>query len=121
MYATANNPAIANTTSKPGSSGVGMGVGVGAAVGVAVGAAIGVSVVVGVGVGGLNAKHAAHSGFGSHGSFGSVPFNISYISVYPSLSESRDAPPPPPPPGGAGAGGVMPFPETLSATWVSGW
>ena len=79
-YATAKSPAIANTASKPGGVGVGVGVavgvgvGVGGIVGVAVGVTAGVGVGVGVGVtGGFNAKHAAHSGFGSHGSSGSVP------------------------------------------------
>ena len=86
-YATANSPAIANTASKPSSSGVGVGVGVGV---VTTGGIVGVGVTVGVGVGaavgvgvaaGFDAKHAAHSGFGSHGSSLSVPASISCISV----------------------------------------
>ena len=41
---------------------------------------VGVGFGVGVGLGGLNAKHAAQSGFGSHGSFQSVPASISSTS-----------------------------------------
>ena len=81
-YATANSPAIANTASKPGGSGVGLGVGVGVGA-TAGGVGVGVTARVGVGVGvaaGFNAKHAAQSGFGSHGSFSSVPAIISCIS-----------------------------------------
>jgi len=48
--------------------------GVGVTTGVGVGVTTGVGVSVGVGVAvGLIAKHAAHSGLGSQGSFGFVP------------------------------------------------
>ena len=47
-------------------AGVGVGVTAGGNVGVTAGAGVGVTT--GAGVGGLNAKHAAHSGFGSQGS-----------------------------------------------------
>jgi len=55
----ANRPVIAaNTASKPGCFGVGVAVGF---------------FVSGVGVSPRFARHAIQSGFGSHGSFGSVP------------------------------------------------
>jgi hypothetical protein len=52
---------------------------------------------VGVAVGvaaGVIARHAAHSGLGSQGSFLSVPASISSMLSIPSPSESLGAPPP---------------------------
>jgi hypothetical protein len=60
---------FANTAPKTGTGSVGVVVGFAVAVGVGVGVAAG-----------FNAKHAAHSGFGSHGSSLSVPASISCIS-----------------------------------------
>ena len=98
------------TASKHGDVGIGVGVGVAAAVGgiVSVGVTVGfgIGVSVGLGVGGLIAKHAAHSGFGSHGSSLSVPASISSMSLYPSPSESRGTPLPPP---GLLTDSVVPF------------
>jgi hypothetical protein len=50
-YATVISPAMAHTTSKPGSSGVGVaGTGVGVVAGVGIGVSVGVAIIVGVGV-----------------------------------------------------------------------
>ena len=101
IYATANSTAIANTASNPGGVGDDDGLGEGATDGGIVGVTVvGADIASGDGVGtnGLIAKHAAHSGFGSHGSFGSVPITSSFMSLIPSPSESRGAPLPPQPP-----------------------
>jgi len=77
---------FANTASRPGSSGVAVGSGIAVGSGVGTGGVVGFAVGFGVGVGvgvaaGFIAKHAAHSGFGSHGSALSVPASISSTSL----------------------------------------
>jgi hypothetical protein len=72
IYATANSPTIANTTSNPGTlPGGGVGVGVTPGVGVGAGVVNGgiVDIGVGNGVDSFIARHAGHSDTSSHSPF----------------------------------------------------